>query len=98
MWVVCYSNCTWVWSSTDKFCFCKNNKRTIIIMRTTQSHHAEQCAVVRAITSGLHRAGYPWGCESVVFYHRAINARRPWELNNWIQLSCYKCKKTMRTE
>jgi CRP-like cAMP-binding protein len=25
-------------------------------------------------------------CESAVFYHRAINATRPCELNNWIQL------------
>jgi hypothetical protein len=29
---------------------------------------------------------YRPGCESAVFYHRAINARRPCELNNWIQL------------
>jgi hypothetical protein len=38
MWVVCCSNCTWMWSST---------------VRTTQSHRAQQFAAVKAIASGL---------------------------------------------
>jgi hypothetical protein len=44
MWVVCCSNCTWVWSST---------------VRTTQSHRAQQFAAVKAIASGLHSAAFP---------------------------------------
>jgi hypothetical protein len=44
MWVVCYSNCTWVGSST---------------VRTTQSHRAQQFAAVKAIASGRHSAGFP---------------------------------------
>ena len=36
-------------------------------------------------THSLLREGY---CESAVFYHGAINATRPCELNNWIQLFC----------
>jgi hypothetical protein len=47
MWVVCCSNCTWVWSST---------------MRTTQSHSAQQFAVVKAIASGLRACR---SCKSV---------------------------------
>jgi hypothetical protein len=44
MWVVCYSNCTWVGSST---------------VRTTLSHRAQQFAAVKAIASGRHSAGFP---------------------------------------
>ena len=41
MWVVCCSNCTWMWSST---------------VRTTQSHRAQQFAAVKTIGNGFTRA------------------------------------------